>query len=228
MLHVLRFVRIWAVAVAFIGAMTAVRPVQGVAEEPGFVPLFDGASLAGWTRFGGKAEAWAVEDGLLVSLGEGGGWLGTERDYADFDLRFEFRLSPESNSGIYLRAPADTSHISRTGMEIQLLDDGHPRYRTIKDWQRTGAIYHVAPPRPGFLKPVGEWNRMEIRAEGPRVVIRLNGEMVVDDRLDRHPELAAEHTGLARKDGRIGLQSHNGRVEFRAIRVKELRSAPRD
>ena len=149
--------------------------------------LFDGKSLAGWRQFGGKAEAWGVEGGHLVSLGQGGGWLGTSRPYADFVLRFSFLLSPESNSGIYLRAPADTSHISRTGMEIQLLDEGHPRYKDIQPWQRTGAIYHVAAPEPGHLKPTGEWNDMEITARGPDVEIKLNGATVVHDRLDAPP-----------------------------------------
>ena len=190
-------------------------------DETGFVPLFDGKSLAGWTVFGGKASAWGVEEGRLVSFGDGGGWLGTPRDYSDFVLRLDFRLTPESNSGIYLRAPADASHISRTGMEIQLLDETHPKYKDIKDWQRTGAIYHVAAPEPGHLKPTGEWNTREIRAEGSHVVIRLNGAKVVDDQLESHPELDKEHTGLKRKSGRLGLQSHNGRVEFRNVRVKE-------
>lgn len=193
--------------------------------DEGFVSLFDGKSLSGWQRFGGKGEAWGVEDGCLVSFGEGGGWLGTSRPYADFDLRLEFKLSPESNSGVYLRAPADTSHISRTGLEIQLLDDTHPRYKGVKPWQLTGAIYHVAAPEPGHLKPTGEWNTLEIRAKGPDVAIVLNGATVVHDRLDSHAELAEEHTGLARTKGLIGLQSHNGRVEFRKIRVKDLATA---
>jgi len=197
-------------------------------DETGFVPLFDGKTLAGWKRLGGKPEAWAVEDGKLVSVGEGGGWLGTERTYADFQMRFEFRMTPESNSGIYLRAPADVSHISRTGLEIQLLDETHPKYAGIKPWQLTGAIYHVAAPKPGHLKPTGEWNSMEITAEGPHVTIRLNGAVVVDDRLDSHPELAAEHPGLRRADGLIGVQSHNGRVEFRSLRIKELRPRRRE
>src|SRR4051812_87924 len=170
------------------------EPPKGGDDEAGFVSLFDGKSLAGWRRFGGKAEAWSVEDGHLISLGDGGGWLGTTRPYADFELRFSFLLSPASNSGIYLRAPADTSHISRTGMEIQLLDEAHPRYRDIKSWQRTGAIYHVAAPEPGHLKPAGQWNTMEIKAQGPDVAIKLNGATVVHDRLDMHPpELAVEH-----------------------------------
>ncbi|MDX2035811.1 MAG: DUF1080 domain-containing protein [Isosphaeraceae bacterium] len=184
--------------------------------------LFDGRTLDGWQRFGGKAEAWAVESGLLVSKGEGGGWVGTTKEYADFELTLEFRMTPESNSGVYLRAPADVSHISRTGLEIQLLDEKHPRYAEIKAWQRTGAIYHVAAPKADRLKPTGEWNRMKITAKGPLIVIELNGGVIVDDRLDGHPELEKEHTGLKRATGRIGLQSHNGRVEFRDLRIREL------
>jgi hypothetical protein len=213
----------WTLIGLILVAGTGAAPPREGGDEAGFVPLFDGKSLAGWRQFGGKAEAWGVEGGHLVSLGQGGGWLGTPRPYSDFVLRFSFLLSPESNSGIYLRAPADTSHISRTGMEIQLLDDGHPRYKDIQPWQRTGAIYHVAAPEPGHLKPTGQWNDMEITARGPEVEIKLNGATVVHDRLDKHPtELLTEHTGLKRTEGLIGLQSHNGRVEFRDIRVKDL------
>ncbi|MDR3639436.1 MAG: DUF1080 domain-containing protein [Isosphaeraceae bacterium] len=208
-----------------LAVLAAASTLRAEEVERDFRPLFDGKSLAGWAVFGGKASAWGVDDGRLVSYGEGGGWLGTTRDYGDFDLRFDFRLTPESNSGVYLRAPADTSHISRTGMEIQLLDETHPRYKTIQPWQRTGAIYHVAAPEPGHLRPTGEWNAMEIRAEGAHVVIRLNGKTIVDDRIDRHPELAAEHSGLKRKEGRIGLQSHNGRVEFRNLLIRPLAAA---
>jgi hypothetical protein len=205
-------------------ALAAVAALTGPAggDEGGFVSLFDGKTLAGWQRIGGKPEGWGVENGCLISHGVGGGWLASEKPYSDFALRLEFKLTPESNSGVYLRAPDDNSHISRTGMEIQLLDETHPRYKDIQGWQRTGSIYHVAAAEPGHLKPTGEWNTMEIIADGPRVVIRLNGATVVDDRLDRHPELAAEHPGLKRTEGRLGLQSHNGRVEFRNIVVKGL------
>ncbi len=200
---------------------------QAVAE-PGFRPLFNGMDLSGWARFGGQqeADAWSVEDGMIVSEGHGGGWLGTERDYDNFLLRLEFRLSPGSNSGVYLRAPANDSHISRTGMEIQVLDEDAPRHQNIQPWQKTGSIYHVAAAETGHLKPPGEWNTLEIQADGPHVVIRLNGTTVVDDHIDRHPELDVEHPGLKRTSGRIGLQSHNDRVEFRNLRIKELDRAP--
>ncbi len=187
-----------------------------------FENLFDGKSLANWQRIGQKKDIWSVEDGLLVMGGEGGGWLATPKDYSDFELVLEFLLSPDSNSGVYLRAPADASHISRTGMEIQILDDFHAKYAKVQPWQRTGSIYHVAAAKTGHLKPAGEWNEMKIRAIGPQVTITLNGATIVDDRIDKHPELNAEHTGLARKSGRIGLQSHNGIVKFRNVRVREL------
>lgn len=195
------------------------------ADERGFQSLFDGKSLEGWQTIGGKPGNWTVAGGVLVCAGQGGGWLSTDRSFADFVLQLEFRLTPGSNSGVYLRAPADTSHISRTGMEIQLLDEPHPSFKNVKPWQLTGAIYHVAAPQPGHLKPTGQWNELEIRAQGAHVVIRLNGSVVVDDRLDAHPDLEAEHPGLKRKDGRIGLQSHNGRVEFRSIRIRILDQA---
>lgn len=192
-----------------------------VVDGPGARPLFNGKDLSSWSRFGGTAENWTVEDGVLVCHGTGGGWLGTDRDYADFVVELEFRLSEGSNSGVYLRAPADTSHISRTGMEIQLLDEDAPKHRNIQPWQKTGAIYHIAAPKLGHLKPAGEWNALVIELIGPRAVIRLNGTVIVEDRLDSHPGLEAEHPGLKREKGRIGLQSHNGRVEFRHIRVTE-------
>lgn len=184
--------------------------------------LFDGKTLNGWTQMGGKADVWKVENGHLVMTGEGGGWLAADGDYADFEFELEFQLSPDSNSGVYLRAPQDNSHISRTGMEIQILDDFHPKYAKVQPWQRTGSIYHVASAKTGFLKPSGEWNRMKIKAVGPHVIIHLNGEKIVDDLIDKHPELAKEHTGLARRSGKIGLQSHNGRVLFRNIYASKL------
>ncbi len=194
----------------------------------GFVPLFNGKDLAGWKRYDSKAEGWTVVDDMLVCTGKGGGWLGTERDYADFVLRLEYRLLPGGNSGVYIRAP-EKGHISRVGMEIQILDDSDPRYAKIDFYQYTGSIYHVVAPTRRAGKPAGQWNSMEIRAEARQVVVILNGKKIVDADLDRclkDPEVAKEHTGLARSTGRIGLQSHSERVEFRNLRVKEIKTKP--
>src|SRR5262249_24809872 len=179
-------------------------------DEDGFVPLFNGKDLAGWKKYDSKADLWAVEDKLIVCTGKGGGWLGTDRDYANFVLRLEYRLKPGGNSGVYIRAP-EKGHISRVGMEIQILDDPWYRdeknYKGIKPTQLTGAIYGVVPPSQDAVKPAGDWNRMEVRADGRKVVVTLNGKKIVDADLDRplkDEAVAKEHPGLARKDGRIG------------------------
>jgi hypothetical protein len=194
-------------------------------DGEGFVPLFNGRDLSGWKKYAAKADVWAVQDGLLVCKGMGGGWLGTNRDYADFVLRLEYRLAPGGNSGVYLRAP-EKGHISRVGMEIQILDDNAPQYARLDFYQYTGSIYHVVAPTQRAGKPAGEWNELEIRAVGRKVVVILNKKKIVDADLDRilqDPGVASEHTGLARSSGRIGVQSHSERVEFRKLRIKEVR-----
>lgn len=194
-------------------------------KAEGFVPLFNGRDLAGWKQFAGKEGAWKADDGAIVCTGRNGGWLGTDRDYGNFVLRLEYRLKPGGNSGVYVRAP-EKGHISRVGMEIQLLDDHHPRYALLDFYQYTGAIYHVVPPTRRVSKPADQWNALEIRAKGRQIVVILNGTQIVDADLDRclqDAAVAKEHPGLARSTGRIGLQSHTDRVEFRNLRIKELK-----
>lgn len=190
----------------------------------GFVRLFNGTDLTGWKQYGSKKDLWTVEDGVLVCRGGGGGWLGTTRDYADFELRLEYRLKPGGNSGVYLRAP-DEGWISRLGMEIQILDDFHPSYANMDFYQYTGALYHVLAPTRRTSKKAGSWNAMTIRLQDRQLKVILNGAAIVDADLDRcrkDPAVAKEHPGLARASGRIGLQSHTDRVEFRRLFVKEL------
>ena len=213
-------------ALALLALPCAAAPADDRDRDDGFVPLFNGKDLAGWKTYDAVPDNWAAEDGLIVCQGKpGGGWLGTDRDYADFVLRLEYRLRPGGNSGVYIRAP-EKGHISRVGMEIQILDDTHPSYAGIDFYQYTGSIYHVVAPTRRAARPAGEWNSMEVRAEGRRVVVVVNGKKVVDADLDwylKDPEVAREHTGLARAAGRIGLQSHTDRVEFRNLRLKELK-----
>jgi hypothetical protein len=201
------------------------EPPDDKDKADGFVPLFSGKDLAGWKTYESQPDNWTVEDGLLVCAGKGGGWLGTDRDYANFVLRVEYRLKPAGNSGVYIRAP-EKGRISQVGMEIQILDDNHPNYAALNFYQYTGSVYGVVPPTRRVTNPAGQWNALEIRADGRRIVVVTNGKKVVDADLDRclhDEEVAKEHPGLARATGRIGLQSHTDRVEFRNIRVKELK-----
>lgn len=196
-----------------------------VGDKGDFIPLFNGKDLKGWKQYAGKEGVWTVEKDMIVCEKAGGGWLGTDKDYADFELRLEYRLTPAGNSGVYIRAP-ETGHISRVGMEIQILDDAHPNYAKLNNYQYSGSIYHVVGPSERATRPAGEWNEMHIWAKGKQVSVTINGKKVVDADLTKHlenPAVAKEHTGLKRDAGKIGLQSHTDRVEFRNIRIRELK-----
>jgi len=193
----------------------------------GFEKLFNGKDLSGWkVNEGGNMDKWGAADGILFTNGGGGGWLMTEKEYADFELRLEFKLPKAGNSGVALRAARKGAPHLDAGMEIQILDDpwylDEKNYKGLKQTQRTGSIYGVVPPSKDALKPVGEWNAYRIIAKGRQITIELNGTKIVDANLDDYKEKAKEHTGMLREKGHIGLQSHDGRVEFRNIFVKPL------
>ena len=191
--------------------------------EPGFHPLFNGKNLDGWRLMGGVGPGYVVADGEIVCPRDGGGNLFTEKEYADFVLRLEFKLSEGGNSGIGLRAPYQ-GDAAYQGMEIQVLDDPAPVYESIQPAQHCGSIYGVFAAKQGALKPAGQWNAYEITASGHRISVRLNGTLIVDADLDtvKDPAVLKRHPGLARTTGHIGFLGHKSHVEFRNVRLKEL------
>jgi hypothetical protein len=215
--------------VGWIGAATLVvvawsASPRGQVEEAGFVRLFDGHSLSGWKLVSGQGPGYIVEHDTIVCPKEGGGNLFTEREYENFIFRFEFKTEPGGNNGVGIRAPYD-GDAAYVGMEIQILDDGHELYKgKIRSEQHHGSIYDVIPARTGFLKPAGDWNTEEIRADGRRIRVTLNDVIIVDADLDtvREPAVLAKHPGLARRTGHIGFLGHGTRVEFRNIRIRTL------
>ncbi|HEY8460738.1 MAG TPA: DUF1080 domain-containing protein [Blastocatellia bacterium] len=193
-------------------------------DEEGFTPLFDGKTLNGWKLVRGRGPGYVVKDGTLVCPADGGGNLFTEKEYSNFVLRFEFKTEPGGNNGVGIRAPLE-GDAAYAGMEIQILDDEHEKYRgKIKSEQRHGSIYDVIPARTGFLKPAGEWNEEEIMAQGSRIRVTLNGVIILDADLNNVREEATlkKHPGLKNASGRIGFLGHGSLVEFRNIRIKTL------
>jgi len=200
-----------------------VLPALG-AEKSGFVSLFNGKTLDGWVLVHRSGTGYVVEDGKIVCPASCGDNLFTKKEYANFDFRFEFLMTPGANNGVGIRAPLE-GRTSRMGMEIQILDDSDPKYRgLLHPAQYQGSIYDVLPARTGFLKPVGQWNQEEIVANGRRITVTLNGVIVLDDNLDivREPQILRQHPGLLHASGHIGFLGHHSRVEFRNIRVKTL------
>jgi hypothetical protein len=193
------------------------------AAEPGFVELFDGKTLKGWTLVGKHGPGYIVKDGMIVCPKDGGGNLFTEKEYANFVFRFEYRLEPGGNNGVGIRAPLE-GDAAYVGMEIQILDNEDPRYKDLRPAQFHGSVYDVIPATRGYVKKPGEWNTEEIRAEGRRITVTVNGTVILDADLDsvKDPEVLKKHSGLARKSGHIGFLGHQEYMEFRNIRIKEL------
>jgi HEAT repeat protein len=189
-------------------------------EKPQFGDLFNGENLDGWEVIG-DPESWGVENGILYTDGVGSGWLSTTSVYDDFIIELEYRVPVGGNSGVFIRAPRD-GNPAYQGLEIQILDDYAERYANLQPWQYTGSIYDVLAPSKRVTKTAGEWQQMKIVADGPKIQVTLNGEMILSANLINHMEKADGHPGLVRRSGYIGLQNHSDRVDFRNILVKPV------
>lgn len=206
------------------GPAATSTPGQGAPKDEGFVPLFNGRDLSGWT---GDTQGYLVEDGAIV-CGPKGTNLFTAGEYGDFVLRFSFRLTPGANNGIGIRAPL-AGDAAFEGLEVQVLDDGHEKYRGwLKDWQRHGSVYGIAASKgsTAALRPAGQWNDQEIAVEGRKVRVTLNGTVILDADLDQAAKggtlSGKDHPGLRRASGHVGFLGHGDRVAYRDVRIKPL------
>ena len=200
--------------------MICVVPASGA--ERGFTSLFNGKNLDGWQGMGGSTTNWAAKGGMLSCTGQKGSqWIATKKEYANFDLRLEFNIPKNGNSGVFIRAPKKGAPWVE-GMEIQVLDDHGDKWKNLKPAQFTGSIYAVLAPRKRATKKAGEWQPMRIVCQGAMCDVWINGEHVVKGELAK---LAETHTqpGLKRKSGFIGLQNHASPVHYRNIQIKVLK-----
>jgi len=197
----------------------------------GFVRLYNGKDLADWQVQRGRLSSWKAEGEILSCVANGGGWLRTSKVYSDFVLRLDYRIPAGGNSGVGLRMPPKLDP-AFFGMEIQILDDPDPQYKSIKPAQHTGSIYYQVVAKQGASKPAGQWNHYEITCRGPHVKIELNGQVVVDAMIDQCTKGEGGYKPLSERPeiGFIGLQSHGSQgafhpVNFRNIELKDLTTA---
>jgi len=213
-------------------------------QRAGWKLLWDGKTGAGWRSAKGTgfpAKGWTMAGGVLRVDG-GGGDIVTTREYRDFELSVDFKLTPGANSGI--KYFVDAGLLKRKGdalgLEYQLLDDArHPDAKMGRDGNRTlGSLYDLIaaknlsdPASPGKrINPPGEWNRAVIVVRGARVEHWLNGfKMVEYDRGSpafRALVAQSKYAGIAgfgdAVQGPILLQDHGDRVEFRSIKLRTL------
>jgi hypothetical protein len=193
-------------------------------EEVGFEPLFDGSSLFNWT--GNTTDYYPVNGELVVDPKRGGqGNLYTKKEYGDFHMKFDFQLTPGANNGLGIRAPLE-GDAAYVGMELQIMDNSSPLYAKLEPYQYHGSVYGIIPAKLGFLKPVGEWNEQEVIAEGNRIKVILNGEVITDGDIVQATKGGTsdhkEHPGLLNKTGHIGFLGHGSPLKFRNLRIKEI------
>jgi len=193
--------KLFAVALAVV-AVSGCSPDAEQGAEPApsgeWRTLFDGSSLSGWTQVGDAN--WKLTDGA-VAADSGTGFLLTAASYADFDLDLEFWVTPDANSGVFIRCANPSEIGAATCYEVNIFD------RRPDPTYRTGAIVEVAAPKV-MLETGDQWNHYEISAHGRHLVVKLNGQTTVDTNDDK---LAA---------GPFALQYGAGRVMFRNVRIR--------
>jgi hypothetical protein len=109
--------------------------------------------------------------------------------------------------------------------EIQILDDGDPKYAGIHDYQVHGSLYGLAPAFRGYLRPAGEWNWQEVTVDGDQLIVNVNGFEVLNTNIaevSKKPLDGKAHPGASRKTGHLALCGHSDPVAIRNIRVKSL------
>jgi hypothetical protein len=193
-------------ATCSIAALAAAWNVQPASSQAGWTTLFDGKNLDNWTQVG--SANWSIVDGA-VQANKGNGFLVSKQDYRNYQLRAEFYVESDSNSGIFIRCTNPEKITATECYEVNIWDSRpDPSYGT-------GAIVNVAKVDP-MPKAGGKWNVYEITANGPTLTVVLNGQTTVNGVKDEKLP-----------NGRIALQYGEIKdktpvVKFRKVEIKPL------
>jgi len=197
--------RFTTLAAAALIAAAAAQHAGLAFGEDGWVTLMDQTGKGEWGEVG-KAN-WAFKDGLLVADkldGKDLAYLVSKTSYKDFQIHAEFWVDDEANSGIFIRCEQSEKIDGKTCYEVNIFDKRpDPSYGT-------GAIVDTAKVDP-MPKAAGKWNTYEITAQGPHLVVTLNGQKTADAQDSKHLNA-----------GPIALQYGSGVVKFRLVKIKAL------
>ncbi|QVL32679.1 DUF1080 domain-containing protein [Telmatocola sphagniphila] len=199
----------------------------------GFVPLFNGKDLSGWSMEYSDSKDWSIENGVLLARGTNSqrlGYLLTNKSYDNFILRLEFNLNDHAASGVVLRAVPGELLPHPQGVSIR----EHPVFM-LEDQpggsEITGTLHwvlastHVRPKNSAQLTSPGNWNKLEIEVNGRTLRATINDKLVTDTSITEGVVFKDNTVpALNRKDGRIGLLKTYKEARFRNIEIKELNS----
>ena len=197
----------------------------------GWILLFDGKTLNGWMTSSRTPSKTPVEEGAINPHKSGGYMMIHEKQWSNFVLALDYKLSKGCNSGIFLRTfpltPRSGKDVGFNGLEVALDDT------TGAGYHESGAIYDLVKPSRNAQKPLGEWNHMEITCDRNIIAIKLNGEPVSRMDLDQFTAMHKRPDGTDHKfdvvyknhprRGYIGLQDHGAPCWFKNIRIKPLK-----
>jgi hypothetical protein len=173
---------------------------QGKKAEADWTTVFDGKNLSAFNQIGDAN--WQLMEGV-VQANKGNGYLVTKASYGDFQLKVEFWVDDDANSGVFIRCEDPKQITAMNAYEVNVYD------KRPDQTYATGAIVDVSKPSTP-MKAGGKWNNFEITAQGAHLVVVLNGTKTVD----------VQHSGHAR--GPIALQYGAGTVKFRSMQIKPL------
>ncbi len=200
-------------------------------KKAGWKLLFDGKTTEQWRGWKKDKfpDGWKAIEGALVRE-KGGGDILTIEQFDNFEFATDWKVAAGGNSGIMYRVAESESAPYLTGPECQVLDDAkHPDGKNPKT--SSGSLYAVYEPSKVVVKPAGEWNRAKIVCNGKKIEHWLNGEKIVDCEVgseDWNKRVAASKWKGAAKyaqlaKGHIDLQDHGDRVEFKNIKIREIK-----
>jgi hypothetical protein len=201
-----------------IASCSQTTPPAAPPQSAPWQSLFNGQDLSGWTAVG--SARWRVEDGVILGTQDGdpkrSGLLTTSDSFKDFELELDFMIDEHGkyNSGVYLRnAPGRGG---RTGYQVNIGRGAAEEYCAglyTDHWLAKGDESDT------IRKPLA-WNNLRIRAEGPHVIVHLNGVKVVDY-TDPTPDPRFLQSGVLALQT-YGAEGHAGWVKFRNLRIRTL------
>ena len=187
-----------------------------------FVSLFNGKDFTGWGGAGKPEQSgYVIKEGGIIESTKKCRFLITEKEYSNYVFEFEFKLTAGANNGLGIHYPGKGDP-AYTGMEIQILDNTHPKYAKLKDYQFHGGLYTLVAAKKGHLKPVGEWNKEIVTVKGPNVKVELNGVVIMEANLDEVNKSKPKHNGAKRRKGHQCFCGHGAIISLKNLRIKEL------
>lgn len=187
-----------------------------------FVSLFNGKDFTGWGGSGKPEQSgYVIKEGGIIESTKKCRFLITEKEYSNYVFEFEFKLTAGANNGLGIHYPGKGDP-AYTGMEIQILDNTHPKYAKLKDYQFHGGLYTLVAAKKGHLKPVGEWNKEIVTVKGPNVKVELNGVVIMEANLDEVNKSKPKHNGAKRRKGHLCFCGHGAIISLKNLRIKEL------